>query len=88
MPQYKFDALIGALAGNDGSQFFGMTSELGPGFYILIAYSVLGGLTHYFFNIAVSEFYRIDPSLKVDSVWTKTFGCLLEDESKAADREQ
>jgi hypothetical protein len=70
---------------------YGTVRSTGPGFYVLIAYSVLGGLTHYFFNIAVSEFYRIDPFLKVDSVWTKTFGCLLEDESKAtkaAGREQ
>jgi len=37
--------------GNDGSQFFGITTELGPGFFILIAYSVFGGMLHFFFNM-------------------------------------
>jgi len=43
--------LIGALAGNEGAQFFGIATELGPGFFILIAYWVFGGLVHYFFNM-------------------------------------
>ena len=71
--QYKFDDLVVALAGEEGSQVFGIKSELGPGFFILIAYSVVGGLIHYFFNNAVSEHYHIDAYHKVDYVWTKLF---------------
>ena len=68
------------MAGKEGSQFFGIKSKLGPGFFILIAYSVFGGLMQYFFNSAVTEFYRIDPYHKIDYGWTKAFGCLLTDD--------
>lgn len=70
---------MAALAGNDGAQFFGIVSHIGPGFYILLAYCFVGGLTHYFFNCAVTEYYRIHPYQKVDYIWTKMFGCLLND---------
>lgn len=43
--------MIASLAGNEGAQFFGIETELGPGFFILIAYSVFAGLVHYFFNM-------------------------------------
>lgn len=49
--QYKFSQLIESLAGNEGSQFFGIATKLGPGFFILMVYSVFGGLAHYFFNM-------------------------------------
>lgn len=51
--QYKFDELIVALAGNEGAAFFGLESKLGPGFSILIAYSVFAGLLHSFFNMGL-----------------------------------
>ena len=75
--QYKFDALIARLAGEEGSQFFEVNSELGSGFYVLIVYSVFGGLLHYFFNSAVAEYYHTDPHHRVDYVWTKLFGAQL-----------
>jgi hypothetical protein len=86
-PQYKFDALIAQLAGNDGSQFFGVTSKLGPGFFLLMAYCFVGGLSQYLLNSAVSQYHQIDLNRKVGSVWTKMFGCLLvhDEESTNAD---
>lgn len=51
--QYKFEDLIGALAGNEGAAFFGVISELSPGFFLLIAYSVVAGLLHHFFNMRI-----------------------------------
>jgi hypothetical protein len=87
--EFKFEKMIGAMAGNKGSQFFGIDSAKGPGFYILIAYSVLSAFLQYIFNSAVSEYYRFDPYHKLDYIWTKTFGsCLREEEEdlKNSDR--
>lgn len=52
---------MAALAGNDGSQFFGMRSDLREGFFILIGYSVLGSTCHYIFQCAVIEYYHAHP---------------------------
>jgi hypothetical protein len=79
--EFKFERMIGAMAGNKGSQFFGIESAKGPGFYILIVYSVFSAFLQYIFNSAVSEYYRFDPYHKLDYMWTKTCGsCLLEEE--------
>jgi hypothetical protein len=69
--------LIGALAGNDGSQFFGIESELGPAYYILIVYCVVGGLSQYFLNTALMQSLHADPIHKVDLIWSKLISCLL-----------
>lgn len=79
--QYKFDSLVKSLVGTDN---IGLKSELRLGFYIMIAYSVFGCLLHYFFNSAVSEFYKIDPYHKIDYGWTKVVGCFLHDDEEAA----
>jgi len=71
--------MIETLAGNEGKQFFGMTSELGPGFFILIAYSVFAGLFQYLFYCAVSQYYQIDVHDNVNYVWTTMFACFLKD---------
>jgi hypothetical protein len=73
--------LIGALAGNDGSQFFGIESELGPAYYILIVYCVVGGLSQYFLNTALMQSLHADPIHKVDLIWSKLIGCLLVDDT-------
>lgn len=78
--QYKFDDLIAALAGNENSAFFVMSSALGTGFYILIGYSVLAGILQYIFNSAVSEYYHVDPFHKIDYWWTPMLRCFLRDE--------
>jgi hypothetical protein len=69
--------LVDRLAGEEGAALFAVTSELGPGFYVLIAYTICGGLVHYFFSNAVSEYYALDPHHKIDSVWTILFGPAL-----------
>jgi hypothetical protein len=75
--QYKFKQLVDRLAGDEGAALFEVTSELGPGFYVLIAYTICGGFVHYFFSNAVSEYYALDPNHKIDSVWTILFGYAL-----------
>jgi hypothetical protein len=75
--QYKFDEIIEALAGNEGSEFFGIYSHMGPGFYILIGYSVFAGFLQYLFNCAVSHYYQVDVHDRVNYIWTKPFGCFL-----------
>jgi hypothetical protein len=65
------------LAGNENAAFFGMRSELGIGFYILVGYSVLAGLLHYIFNSAVSEYYEMDRFHKIDYWWTPILRCFL-----------
>ena len=74
----KFSKFVSAFAGKDNAQFFSITSTLGPGFYILIAYSIISGLLQYFIYCATAEYYRIDPYHKVHLMWTKMFGCWLE----------
>ena len=74
-PQYKFVELIGALAGNDNSEFFGISADLGIAFWILIGYSVASGLLQYFFSAAVSQFYELDPDHTIDYVWIYVFSC-------------
>jgi len=69
--------MIGTMAGNEGSQFFGINAELGPGFFILIVYSVFAGLFEYFFHCAVYEHYQIDVHEKINFMWTMVFGRLL-----------
>jgi hypothetical protein len=75
--QYKFKQLVDRLAGDEGAALFEVTSELGPGFYALIAYTICGGFVHYFFSNAVSEYYALDPHHKIDSVWTILFSYAL-----------
>jgi hypothetical protein len=63
------------LAGDIGSEFLGMTADLGIGFYALIAYSVFAAILQYIFNSAASETYSIDPFHKIDYWWTPLFRC-------------
>lgn len=42
--------MVEALAGNEGAHYFGIAAELGPAFWILLAYSVLGCVTNHMFN--------------------------------------
>jgi hypothetical protein len=72
--------LIDRLAGDAGAALFAVTSELGPGFFILIAYTICGGLVHYLFSntVMMTEHYAPDPPHhKVDLVWTILFGHAL-----------
>jgi hypothetical protein len=78
--------LIGALAGNDGSQFFGIESELGPAYYILIVYCFVGGLSQYFLNTALMQSLHADPIHKVDLIWSKLIGFLLVNETSAPEK--
>ena len=67
------------MAGEEGAELFGVNSELGLGFFILIAYSVCSGFLHYWFSSAAAELYRAEPYHKVDIIWTMLFGsCLVE----------
>jgi len=43
---------VGAFGGNEGKQFFGLESELGAGFYVLIGYCVMAGFARYLFNVS------------------------------------
>jgi hypothetical protein len=56
---------VAALAGNDGSQFFGIRAELGEGFFILIGYSILGSICHFLFHFTMVEFYHEHPFQKM-----------------------
>mmetsp|Transcript_7525 Transcript_7525/g.13201 ORF Transcript_7525/g.13201 Transcript_7525/m.13201 type:complete len:677 (-) Transcript_7525:1979-4009(-) len=76
--EYRFEKFVSALAGNDNSRFFSITSSLGPAFFILIVYSFVSGLLQYFIHCADTEFYRIDPYHKVHIMWTKLMSCWLE----------
>jgi len=71
------------LAGSEGSQFFGITSELGPGFFILIVYSMFAGFFQYLFNCAVSGHYQIDVHDKINYVWTTVFKRFLRNTENA-----
>jgi hypothetical protein len=75
--QYKFKDLVDRLAGEQGAALFEVSTELGPGFFVLIAYTICGGFVHYFFSNAVSEYYGLDPHHKVDAIWTVLFGPAL-----------
>jgi len=68
---------VADLAGEDGSAFFRVESQLGLGFFILIGYCVCGGFVHYFFGSAVSEFFQLDPHHKIDPIWTLLLGPCL-----------
>lgn len=81
--QYKFEELVAALAGNDGSQFFGMRSDLQKGFFILIGYSVLGSVCHYIFQCTVIEYYHLHPFQRLRNVFgARTYCGFLLIESK------
>lgn len=70
--------MIESLAGEEGNPFFGINSELGPGFFVLIAYSVFAGFFQYLFNCAVCKYFQIDVyGDKVNYVWTSAFRCFL-----------
>jgi len=69
--------MIASMAGRDGSQFFSMTADLGPGFYVLIAYSVIAGFFQYLFNRAVTGYYKTDVLTQIDYAWSFLFRCLL-----------
>ena len=45
--------MVEALAGNEGAQFFGISAELGPAFWILLAYSVVANGANYLYTHAV-----------------------------------
>ena len=49
--EYKFEQFIKQLAGDQGAQFIDVETYLGPGFYILLAYSVVAGLLQYYLRI-------------------------------------
>jgi hypothetical protein len=76
--------LVDQLAGDEGAALFEVTSELGPGFFVLIAYTISGGLVHYFFSHAVSDYYGLDPHYQVDAIWTVLLGPALTMEKVAA----
>jgi hypothetical protein len=76
--------LVDQLAGDEGAALFEVTSELGPGFFVLIAYTISGGLVHYFFSHAVSDYYGLDPHYQVDAFWTMLLGPALTMEKVAA----
>jgi hypothetical protein len=82
--QYKFKQLVDQLAGDEGAALFEVSSELGPGFFVLIAYTISGGLVHYFFSHAVSDYYGLDPHYQVDAIWTMLLGPALVDKVAAA----
>jgi hypothetical protein len=71
--QHKFANLVDRLAGEEGAALFGVTSELGPGFFVLVAYTVCGGFVHYFFSNAVSGYFAVDPHHKVNVIWATLF---------------
>lgn len=83
LKQHKFDDLVASFAGNQNAEFFGLTAELGPGFYILIVYSICAGFLHYIFFSAVSEYHHMDTHHKICFWWTKLFKCMLRDTRKA-----
>ena len=45
--EFKFSELIATIAGEENAGFISVTSKLGTGFYILIAYSVVAGFLQY-----------------------------------------
>lgn len=45
--EFKFSELIATIAGEENEGFISVTSKLGTGFYILIAYSVVAGFLQY-----------------------------------------
>ena len=49
--EYKFHQFVYELAGEEGAQFIDVESYLGPGFYVLIVYSVVAGLLQYYLRI-------------------------------------
>jgi hypothetical protein len=69
--------LVDRLAGDEGAALFAVSSELGPGFFVLIAYTICGGLVHYLFSHAVSDYYGLDPHYQVDAIWTMLLGPAL-----------
>jgi hypothetical protein len=79
--QPNFAQLLSAMAGNGVSQLFGIQSELGPAYYILIVYCFVGGLSQYFLNTALMQSLHADPIHKVDLIWSKLIGCLLVDDT-------
>lgn len=76
--EYRFESFVAALAGNANSEFFTITSGLGPAFFVLIGYSFASGFLQYFLHCAESEYYKIDPYHKVNAVWTLLFRPWLE----------
>jgi uncharacterized membrane protein YfhO len=84
--QYKFKDLVGALAGNDNSQFFAITSDLGDGFYILLCYSICAAILQYIFNYAATETYQIDPFHKVNYWCTPFIRCTLQQQQQTSER--
>ena len=49
--EYKFEKFITSLAGEQGAQFIDVQSYLGPGFILLIIYSIAGGLLQFYLRI-------------------------------------
>lgn len=74
--QYKFDAIVSRLAGDEGAQFFAVDSILGSGFYLLIVYSFCGGLLHYLYSSATADYFGTTPHYKAESLFTAVFGGL------------
>jgi len=46
--QYKFEEFIAAVSGEEGAEFLTVSAELGPGFFLLLAYAVFSGLLHHY----------------------------------------
>ncbi|GAX24144.1 hypothetical protein FisN_9Hh397 [Fistulifera solaris] len=83
--QYKFDALINRLAGDAGSDILGVNGEMGPGFFLLLAYSISSGFVQYFVNSAAATRYNHDPYYQIDYLWTKVLGGLVLDVDRSSD---
>ena len=56
--EYKFPNLVNKIAGESNSAFLNIDSNLGVGFYILIAYSVVAGFLQYTLRIQHEEVAR------------------------------
>ena len=56
-----------------------MKSDLREGFFILIGYSVLGGVCHYIFQCTVAEYYQIHPFQRLRNSFgaNSCCGCVL-----------